>query len=274
MYFKPSVEKMISAVPISWPARGATAVRLDSYLVHQGLVSTRSKAVHLIRTGKVTVNGEVVAKQSREVGDRDSVELLSGFTYVGRGGYKLEGFARGVGLECARKRVLDVGCSTGGFTDFFLQNGAASVVAVDVAGDVIDRGLLADPRLTFMGGVDARDADALRSRLGDATFDIVSIDVSNVSLGEVLPGLGRLLAPGGLIVALFKPPYEGGRGHVDAVGAEALAKRFEASLTSSFEVVARELSQLRGGAKGTGTREMFYLLRPLHERDGPRRVGW
>jgi 23S rRNA (cytidine1920-2'-O)/16S rRNA (cytidine1409-2'-O)-methyltransferase len=256
------VEKMISAAPISWPARGATAVRLDSYLVKQGLAPTRSKAVHLIRTGKVTVNGEVAAKQSREVGDHDRVELLSGFDYVGRGGYKLEGFARGVGLECSGKRVLDVGCSTGGFTDFFLQSGAASVVAVDVAGDIIDRSLLTDPRLTFIGGVDARAPDAMRDRIGDATFDIVSVDVSNVSLGEVLPGLARLLAPGGLIVALFKPPYEGGRGHVDAVGAEELAARFEASVAGCFEVVARELSRLRGGTKGTGTREMFYLLRP------------
>lgn len=247
---------------ISWAARGADAVRLDSCLVERGLARTRSKAVHLIRTGKVTVNGEVATKQSRSVGDIDRVELLSGFDYVGRGGYKLEGFARGVGLECAGKRVLDVGCSTGGFTDFFLQGGAASVVAVDVAGDVIDKGLLANPRLTFMGGVDAREADALRSRLGDKVFDIVSIDISNVSLGEVLPGLARLLAPGGLIVALFKPPYEGGRGHVNAAGAEALAARFEASLAGAFEVVARELSQLRGGTKGTGTREMFYLLRP------------
>jgi 23S rRNA (cytidine1920-2'-O)/16S rRNA (cytidine1409-2'-O)-methyltransferase len=257
------VEKMISAALISWPACGADAVRLDSYLVQQGLARTRSKAVHLIRTGKVTVNGEVAAKQSREVGDRDRVELLSWFTYVGRGGYKLEGFARGVGLECAGKRVLDVGCSTGGFTDFFLQAGAASVVAVDVAGDIIDKWLLADPRLTFVSGLDARDADALRFRLGDVTFDIISVDITNVPLGDVLPGLARLLAPGGLIVALFKPPYEGGMGRVDEAGAEALATRFEASLAGSFEVVARGLSQLRGGTKGTGTREMFYLLRPL-----------
>ena len=241
----------------------ADAVRLDSYLVERGLASTRSKAVHLIRTGKVTVNGEVAARRSREVGDRDRVELLSGFDYVGRGGYKLEGFARGVGLECAGRRVLDVGCSTGGFADFFLQNGAASVVAIDVASDVIDRGLLADPRLTFVGGLDARDADALRARIGDTAFDIISIDVTNVPLGDVLPGLARLLAPGGLIVALFKPPYEGGRGRVDAARAEALAARFEASVAGSFEVVARELSQLRGGTKGTGTSEVFYLLRPL-----------
>jgi len=253
---------MISAAAISWPTHEAGAVRLDSYLVGRGLARTRSKAVHLIRTGKVTVNGEVATKQSRSVGDGDRVELLSGFTYVGRGGYKLEGFARAVGLECAGKRVLDVGCSTGGFTDFFLQNGAASVVAVDVTGDVIDRGLLANPRLRFVGGIDARDADALRGRLGDVAFDLISVDVSNVTLGEVLPGLAPFLAPGGLIVALFKPPYEGGRGRVDAAGAEALAARFEASLTGSLEVVARELSQLRGGTKGTGTREMFYLLRP------------
>jgi len=253
---------MISAPPISWAARGATAVRLDTYLVEQGLVATRSKAVHLIKSGSVAVNGAVATKRSQEVGDRDRVELLEAFSYVGRGGYKLEGFARAVGLDCSGKRVLDVGCSTGGFADFFLQNGAASVVAVDVAADVIDRRLLADPRLRFLGGVDARDAGALRGRLGDATFDLISVDVSNVSLGEVLPGLAPLLAPGGLIVALFKPPYEGGRGRVDEAGAEALAARFESSLAGAFEVVARGLSGLRGGAKGTGTREVFYLLRP------------
>jgi 23S rRNA (cytidine1920-2'-O)/16S rRNA (cytidine1409-2'-O)-methyltransferase len=124
-------------------------MRLDSALVERGLANTRSKAVHLIKSGDVRVNGEEVRRQSHEVRPDDVVEIGSGFRYVGRGGYKLEGLVRKAGLAIAGRTVLDVGCSTGGFTDFFLQHGAARVVAVDVAKDPLHPSLRSDPRVEF-----------------------------------------------------------------------------------------------------------------------------
>ncbi len=241
-------------------------MRLDLALVERGLAATRSKAVHLIRSGEVRVNGEVVRRQSREVGPDDAVELGATFRYVGRGGYKLERLASEAGLVVEGRAVLDVGCSTGGFTDFFLQRGAARVVAVDVADTALHPSLLADPRVEFHGGVDARDATALSRAVGGRAFDIVSVDVSNVPLHEVLVAVAPLVAPGGVVVALFKPPYEGGRGVVSEREALALADAFERYVGDGFEVVARATSPLRGGPKGRGTAEVLYLIRP---RDGP-----
>jgi len=232
-------------------------------MVEGGLAPTRSKAVHLIKTGNVLVNGREVRRQSHEVGPGDRIELREGFRYVGRGGYKLEAFAAAAGLGCAGARVLDVGCSTGGFTDFFIQHGAASVVALDVGEDVLDAHLRADPRVEFVGGVDVTDAAALSRRLGGRRFDIVSVDVSNVPLEAALSAVAPLVEPsGGAVVALFKPAYEGARGPVRGEKARALADAFEARVSAAFEVLRREASALRGGSKGTGTVEVFFLLRP------------
>ena len=227
------------------------------------MAPTRSKAVHLIKAGNVLVNGREVRRQSHEVGPGDRIELRALFRYVGRGGYKLEAFAAAAGLECEGRRVLDVGCSTGGFTDFFLQRGASSVVALDVGDDVLDARLRADPRVEFVGGVDVTDAAALARRLGGRRFDIVSVDVTNVPLEVALEAVRPLIeGAGGVAVALFKPAYEGARGAVRAEDARALAAAFEARVSPAYEVLRAEASVLRGGAKGHGTVEVFFLLRP------------
>ncbi|RLG70806.1 MAG: TlyA family rRNA (cytidine-2'-O)-methyltransferase, partial [Methanobacteriota archaeon] len=185
-------------------------MRLDQYLVRRGLVASRSKGVQLIKMGNVLVNGKPVLKPSFDVKSCDRVELKSKYCYVGRGGYKLEKFL-GNRLDCRGRKVLDIGCSIGGFSDFFLKQGVSKVVAVDIAEDIIDKRLLKDDRLKFFGGVDARDNKMLEMCIGDEKFDIVSVDVSIVSLKQILPCVSKFLKPNGFIVALFKPSYEGGK---------------------------------------------------------------
>lgn len=237
-------------------------MRLDRYLVDSGMVKTRSKAVHLIRTGNIRVDGEVVTKQSKNVSPGAKVEALRSYDYVSRGGFKIEGAFNDFGLSCDKMAILDLGCSTGGFSDFFLQNGAMEVYAVDISKDIIHASLLKEPRLHFLGGLDATDNVALKARLGEKKFDIVSIDLSNVALEVILPGLVKYLKQEGVIVALFKPAYEGGKGAVNETETKRLMSLFEAKIGNSFSVVGTHMSRLKGGPKDRGSAEAFYLLRP------------
>ena len=242
--------------------------RLDIYLVENGLVRSRSRAVHLIKTGQVRLNGSVTTKQSSSVRPGAQVELLSTFQYVSRGGYKLEAVFRSAGLSCQGKRVLDVGCSTGGFSDFFLQNGAASVVALDIALDIIHPSLLKEQRLIFLPQTALRDREDTARKLEGRSFDIIATDVSNTPLEEVLAGAEPYLAQGGIFVALFKPPYEGGKGAVEEETALELAAGFQERVKERYHILARELSPIRGGSKGRGSRELFFVLRPKTQADG------
>ncbi|MDM7935526.1 MAG: SAM-dependent methyltransferase [Methanothrix sp.] len=237
-------------------------MRLDLYLAKGGLAESRSRAVHLIRTGKVRVNGKECRRQSRDVKAQDRVELLESFKYVSRAGYKIEAILRESGIDVRGRAVLDVGCSTGGFSDFFLQGGASRVVGVDLALQCVHPRILADPRFRFFGGVDSRVPDALSSCLGDEQFEIISVDVSRSPLEEVLPGLKRFLRSGGVIIALFKPPYETGRSLSSQVGSEEITEEFDSYASRDFEILRKYISPLRGGAKNRGTVEIFYILRP------------
>ena len=177
---------------------------LDKYLLSQGLAESRSKAVHLISSlrypGKRLCSR---TKQSYKVKASDVVEAKSPFKYVSRAGYKMETFMMH-DLNVKGLNVLDIGCSTGGFSDFFLQEGAAKVVGLDVALDCADRKLLKDPRFSFIGGANACDVKSLESCIGGEMFDLISTDVSNSLREEVLPKTSAFLKRGGLLVALFR----------------------------------------------------------------------
>lgn len=233
-------------------------MRLDIYLVE--IAGSRSKAVHLIKSGKVMVNGAVCRKQSYRVRPGDRVEIVEGFRYVSRGGYKIEAVFQGRYDDLRGLSVLDVGCSAGGFSDFFLQHGAARVWGIDIAEECVNPALLGDPRFRFTGGVDARSPVELAKHLGDERFDLISVDVSNVSLRDVLPNLRGFLRDNGMIVALFKPPYEIDGGHRDE-DVERARSSFERWLEPEFEVVHACPSPIRGGPKNRGTVEYLYLLR-------------
>nr|WP_297758427.1 SAM-dependent methyltransferase [Methanothrix sp.] len=239
-------------------------MRLDIYLVE--IAGSRSKAVHLIKSGKVTVNGTVCRKQSYRVKPADRVEIVECFRYVSRGGYKIEAVLHDRSDEIRGLSVLDVGCSAGGFSDFFLQHGAARVVGIDIAEDCVDPAILGDPRFRFIGGVDARYSEELLKHLGDERFDIISVDVSNVSLRDVLPNLKGFLRSKGRIVALFKPPYEIEGGHREE-NIERARDSFERWLEPEFEVIHACPSPIRGGPKNRGTVEYLYLLRPRQDEN-------
>jgi len=238
-------------------------MRLDKYLLSQGLSESRSKAVHLIKTGQVQVNDSVCTKQSYNVKASDVVEAKAPFKYVSRAGYKMEATFTRHDLNIKGLNALDIGCSTGGFSDFFLQEGAARVVGLDVALDCVDRKLLKDPRFSFLGGANACDVKSLESCLGGERFDLISIDVSNSLLEEVLPKASAFLKRGGLLVALFKPPYEVYRRIRSGEEVEGLTREFDSWLLECYEIVHKDISPIKGGSKNKGTMEVVYVLRPI-----------
>ena len=232
---------------------------MDSHMVSEGMVPSRSKAAHLIRTGAVRVNGEVVTKQSRLVRPGDMVEFEP-FLFVGRGGYKLQAALDGFQVDCHGTHALDIGCSEGGFTDCLLRNGAASVTAIDIATDVMNADLRTDPRVEFIGGVDATDRRQLREALGERTFQLVVMDVTGELLGPLVEGVSPFLSADGSLIALLKPQYEEGREFVDDdTGREVLRR----SLSSRWEgLTATDWmeSPVRGGSKNRGNREFLLLI--------------
>jgi 23S rRNA (cytidine1920-2'-O)/16S rRNA (cytidine1409-2'-O)-methyltransferase len=183
--------------------------RLDQLLVDRGLTPSRERARALVLAGHVRVEGHAVTKAGAQVEADAHVSLTApDHPYVGRGGLKLAHALDAFGIRVDGRECLDVGASTGGFTDVLLQRGAARVVALDVGHGQIDWKLRNDPRVLVMEGVNAR-----RVTIADlpGPVDIVTIDVSFISLRQILPVVPPLLRPEADIVALVKPQFEAGR---------------------------------------------------------------
>ena len=189
--------------------------RIDTALVERGLFSSTEHAGAAVLAGEVRVDGEVVTKAGHAVADDAVIEVAEHKRYVSRGGEKLAGALDTFGLDVAGLRVVDVGASTGGFTDCVLQRGAASVCAVDVGYGQLAWSLRSDSRVTVFDRLNIRAADP--AELG-APFDLVVIDVSFIPLRVVLPHLMNLLADDGHLVALVKPQFEAGKGSVGKRG--------------------------------------------------------
>jgi 23S rRNA (cytidine1920-2'-O)/16S rRNA (cytidine1409-2'-O)-methyltransferase len=184
--------------------------RLDAELVRRGLASSRSHAVELVEQGKVTVGGAPALNASRQVAIGDAVTVLGPPPkFVGRGGHKLDAALDRFDIDVTGCRAIDVGASTGGFTDCLLQRGASSVVALDVGHGQLHEKLRADERVDVRERMNVRDADL--SELGGEPFDIVVVDVSFISLRTIAPALISLSRPGTELVALIKPQFEAGR---------------------------------------------------------------
>lgn len=194
--------------------------RLDSLLVERGLVSGRERAKEQIRAGHVLVNGRPVAKPSALVDTAADILCEGGCPYVGRGGLKLEKAVREVPLVLTGMTAMDVGASTGGFTDCMLQNGAARVYAVDVGHGQLHPSLRGDPRVVCLEGTDARSKE-LAAAVPGGTVQLVTADVSFISEKTVLPTIRPYLAPSARLVVLIKPQFEAGR---QAVGKNGVVK--------------------------------------------------
>jgi len=239
-------------------------VRLDTLLAERGLFSSRSRAAVAVMAGEVLVGaGERRAQKPGELVDpAEPISVREGPAFVSRGGVKLANALVSSGLQVTRRRALDVGASTGGFTDCLLQSGAASVVAVDVGYGLLAWTLRTDPRVTVLERTNAR---ALTAAMLPYRPDLATIDVSFISLSIVLPAVLRCMAEPYDVLALVKPQFEVGRARVGKGGVvrdpatrrAALVSVGEAALALGASVLGYHSSGLPGPK---GNRETFIHL--------------
>jgi 23S rRNA (cytidine1920-2'-O)/16S rRNA (cytidine1409-2'-O)-methyltransferase len=249
--------------------------RLDQTLEKRGIVSTRSQAESYIKLGYVKVNSKIITKSGFLVSADDEIQLTATEQYVSRAALKLASVADKLKLDFRNKIVLDVGSSTGGFTDYALKHGAKKVVAIEVGADQMHPSLRLSERVELHEKTDIRDVffnstSEKRKQHPTVVFnlmpDIVLIDVSFISLREILPHLKRVLAPSVQIVAMLKPQFEAGAESVnkgviknDTLRRKIL-KEFEAWTKNSYKIIDKADSEV-SGAKGN--QERFYLLTSL-----------
>ena len=190
-------------------------IRLDQLLTQKGLTESREQAQRLIRAGMVRVNGQPAGKPGHTFPEDAELFVKAAEKYVSRGGLKIEEAHKQFGFDLADAVCLDIGSSTGGFTDFMLQHGAAKVYAVDCGTNQLHYKLREDPRVVVMENTNARyltEADI------PEPADFCSIDTSFISLTTILPPLKNLIKPGGHIVSLIKPQFEAGKAQVGKGG--------------------------------------------------------
>ena len=193
-----------------------TGIRLDKRISELKLAPSRERAQELIAAGLVTVDGAPAEKPSLNVTEDAVIEVLGEVNpYVGRGGLKLEAALRHFRINLSGQTCLDVGSSTGGFTDSMLQRGARKVVAIDVGHDQMAESIRLNPKVELREGVNAR---YLSPEQFEEKFDLAAIDVSFISLTLVLPAVSPLVRPGGHILALVKPEFEVGKKNIGEGG--------------------------------------------------------
>ena len=234
--------------------------RIDKLLVERGLADSRTKAQALIMAGLVLVNEQRVAKPSDST-QLDAQIRLKGADdptsrYVGRGGLKLESALREFAIDVNGFVCIDVGSSTGGFTDCLLQHGAASVVAVDVGHNQLDWRLRNDPRVTVKEGVNAR---YLQPEDFPNKFDLAVMDVSFISATKVMPAIIPLLTEAGRLITLIKPQFEVGRGEVGSGG-----------IVRDPAKHARVIAEVNQAATEFGLHHLALIESPLKGADGNR----
>ncbi|HEU5361491.1 MAG TPA: TlyA family RNA methyltransferase [Candidatus Deferrimicrobiaceae bacterium] len=238
--------------------------RLDAEMVARGLAGTRAKAQGLILAGRVLLAGKVVTKCGAAAGSEQEIEIATApRPFVSRGGEKLAGALDDLGISVSGTVALDVGASTGGFTDCLLRRGAALVYAVDVGQSLLDDALRRDPRVVVLEQVNFRYAtpDLLPQKVSLAT-----VDVSFISLRHILPPLRAFLDPGAEVIALVKPQFEVGKGAVGKGGVVRDEEKRRGAVRAvakfarraGFSVVGEAESRVKGPR---GNREVFLRLR-------------
>ena len=231
-----------------------TKIRLDQLVVERGLAPTRERARALILAAQVRVDGRVVSKAGAQIGGDAVVALIApDHAYVGRGGLKLAHALDTFGIAVAGREALDIGASTGGFTDVLLQRGAARVVALDVGHGQLDWTLRNDPRVVSIERCNAR---YLTPAHVPGPVDIVCIDVSFISLRQILPVIPPLLRPGADVVALVKPQFEAGRAEV------------RNGIIRDGAIHARVLEEIRAAATAVGLKPVAATPSPITGQKG------
>lgn len=233
--------------------------RLDQAVVSRGLTTTRSQAESWIRLGKVFVNGHAQTKPGLLVAESDKVVLKTSEQYVSRAALKLASVAKVLDINFKNAVVLDVGSSTGGFTDYALRHGARKVIAVEAGTDQLHPSLRGNDKIELHEQTDIRDVKILSNQP-----DIVVIDVSFISLRDVLPHVAKLIGPKTNIIAMVKPQFEAASTNLKHKGVikndrmrRDILKSFEDWGRGHFVIVNKADSEI-AGAKGN--LERFYKL--------------
>jgi 23S rRNA (cytidine1920-2'-O)/16S rRNA (cytidine1409-2'-O)-methyltransferase len=232
--------------------------RVDKLLVERGLAESRTKAQAMVMAGVVLVNEQRINKPSDLVAPDAEIRVKGGddpaSRYVGRGGLKLEAALREFEINVEGLTCLDVGASTGGFTDCLLQHGACKVISIDVGHNQIDWRLRTDPRVEVREGVNARylKADDFETR-----FDMVVMDVSFISATKIMPAIVPLLSDTGRLITLIKPQFEVGRGEVGKGG-----------IVRDPQKHARVIEEVNGAAKNLGLQVRGVVESPIQGADG------
>ncbi|HVW22901.1 MAG TPA: TlyA family RNA methyltransferase [Candidatus Saccharimonadales bacterium] len=233
--------------------------RLDQALVQRKIVATRSQAESYIKLGEVKVDGRYVTKPGTLVAEDTKLELTVKEQYVSRAALKLASVAQALKLDFKNKTVLDVGSSTGGFTDYALQHGAAKVIAVESGTDQLHQSLKGHQQIELHEKTDIRDFRT------EQQIDVVVADVSFVSLREILPSVAKLCGQQTQIVAMVKPQFEAAASSLKHKGVikndkmrRQILKDFEEWAKSKFVIIDKADSAV-AGAKGN--QERFYLLK-------------
>lgn len=232
-------------------------MRLDLVLTARGLAPSRERARALILAGQVTVDGHVVSKAGTAVAADAAVDLVRpDHPYVGRGGVKLAHALDAFGIAVEGREALDIGASTGGFTDVLLQRGAARVVALDVGRGQLDWRIRNDPRVVVIEGRNARFLSP-----GDlpGPVDLVVIDVSFISLTQILPRVPAVVRPGADVVTLVKPQFEAGREEVGKKG-----------IVRDPDVHARVVERVTAAAAAFGLERLAMTPSPITGAEGNR----
>jgi 23S rRNA (cytidine1920-2'-O)/16S rRNA (cytidine1409-2'-O)-methyltransferase len=232
--------------------------RIDKLLVERGLAESRTKAQALVMAGVVLVGEQRVEKPSESFPPESEIRIKGADNpaarYVGRGGLKLEAALNEFGVDVRGLLCLDVGASTGGFTDCLLQRGARRVVAIDVGHNQLDWRLRQDERVEAREGVNAR---YLKPEDFPEKFDLMVMDVSFISATKVMPAVVPLLTPGGRFITLIKPQFEVGKGEVGRGG-----------IVSDPLKHARVIREVNRAAAGLGLKERGVIPSPITGMDG------
>ncbi len=228
--------------------------RLDVALLRRKLAQSREKAAVYIKAGSVLVNGVLCTKPSERVTDTAELTITAEERFVGRGGYKLEHALAVFGIDVKGIRALDIGASTGGFTDCLLQHGAQHVTAIDVGHSQMDARIASDPRVNAREGVNARDI--VPEDFG-SKFDLIVVDVSFISLLLIFPAALRCLRDNGQLVALIKPQFEAGKSFASKKG-----------IVKTVSVHTEVLERVISGAEAFGLYAHGLTRSPITGSDG------